>query len=169
MENRDIHKLLEKYFEGETTFREEYELRDYFHREDIDPDLLPYQPLFRFQNAQRKEKLDADFTDRLEKKLKPVPTRPMPVVILRRSYSAVARVAAAVLIAATAWWLWPEPAVQQETAAIDWSKYEPKDPEEALKLTHKALAKLSGELRRGAATAAKEVDNVEKIGRFFNK
>ena len=38
----------------------------------------------------------------------------------------------------------------KETAAIDWSKYEAKTPEEAFKLTHSTLKKVSVNLNKGA-------------------
>ena len=44
----DIHKLLNKYFEGETTSEEEKTLRNYFSQENISEDLLEIAPIFTF-------------------------------------------------------------------------------------------------------------------------
>ena len=44
----DIHKLLNKYFEGETTSEEEKSLRNYFSQENTSEDLLEIAPIFTF-------------------------------------------------------------------------------------------------------------------------
>ena len=48
MELRDIEKLLEKYFEGETTLSEEKELKVYFTGEQVAPHLEKYKVLFQY-------------------------------------------------------------------------------------------------------------------------
>ncbi len=46
MKKENIQKLLQKYFEGETTLLEEKQLRHYFLYEDIAPELAQYRILF---------------------------------------------------------------------------------------------------------------------------
>lgn len=46
MKTENIQKLLQKYFEGETTLLEEKQLRHYFLHEDIAPELTQYKILF---------------------------------------------------------------------------------------------------------------------------
>lgn len=48
MELSNIEKLLEKYFEGETTISEEKELKVYFTGENVSPHLERYKDLFQF-------------------------------------------------------------------------------------------------------------------------
>ncbi len=48
MELSDIEKLLEKYFEGETTISEEKELKAYFAGETVPSHLEKYQYLFQY-------------------------------------------------------------------------------------------------------------------------
>ncbi len=48
MELSNIEKLLEKYFEGETTISEEKELKVYFTRETVPTHLERYKDLFQF-------------------------------------------------------------------------------------------------------------------------
>jgi len=48
MELSNIEKLLEKYFEGETTISEEKELKVYFTRETVPSHLKQYQDLFQY-------------------------------------------------------------------------------------------------------------------------
>ena len=42
----DINQLLDKYWEGETSVEEEYSLKEYFRKGDINPDHLPFMDLF---------------------------------------------------------------------------------------------------------------------------
>ena len=47
MNNKDyIHRLTEKFMEGDTTLREEQELYRYFSGSDVAEDLLTLRPLF---------------------------------------------------------------------------------------------------------------------------
>ena len=48
MELDNVEKLLQKYFEGETTLSEEKELKVYFTRESVAPHLEKYKSLFQF-------------------------------------------------------------------------------------------------------------------------
>jgi energy-converting hydrogenase Eha subunit C len=45
---KTIHELIEKYFEGETSALEEKQLRLYFRADDIADDLKLYKPLFAY-------------------------------------------------------------------------------------------------------------------------
>jgi hypothetical protein len=44
----NIEKILDKYFEGETSIAEENELKDYFSSSDVAQHLKPYQPIFGY-------------------------------------------------------------------------------------------------------------------------
>lgn len=50
----DIHRLIEKYFEGQTSSGEEKMLRDYFAQPGLPDDLKEYAPLFRFLDNESK-------------------------------------------------------------------------------------------------------------------
>lgn len=56
MELYNIEKLLEKYFEGNTSVSEEKELGDYFQGEDVATHLLRYKPIFNYFSEAREEK-----------------------------------------------------------------------------------------------------------------
>ena len=43
-----IHKLVERYFDGETSASEEQQLRQYFRSQEIADDLKPYKSLFAY-------------------------------------------------------------------------------------------------------------------------
>jgi hypothetical protein len=160
MDHKSIEQLLEKYFEGNTTLKEEASLREYFRRgEYIPPDLRPYQPLFQYFEDEQALQLSDDFEERLMEQHTAAP--------VRRLWPALARIAAAVLIALAIWWMYPLAESPPQQASIDWSKYEPETPEEAYRVTRMALLKLSGELKEGTQKAAREVEKIEKIGRYM--
>lgn len=53
MELAKVEKLLDRYFEGETSLVEEQQLRDFFQKETVPPHLAPYATLFKgFAEAQ---------------------------------------------------------------------------------------------------------------------
>lgn len=51
----DIDKILERYFEGETSLQEEKLLRNYFCRQDIEERHKIYAPIFDFLSKERKD------------------------------------------------------------------------------------------------------------------
>lgn len=55
MNMNDIDKLLEKYFEGETSLDEEQILRDYFLRTKIEDRHKEYKPIFNFFSEEKRE------------------------------------------------------------------------------------------------------------------
>ena len=50
MESARIEKLLEKYYEAETTLKEENELKDYFSKSDVPAHLAEHKKLFNYFN-----------------------------------------------------------------------------------------------------------------------
>lgn len=56
MESVNIEKLLEKYFEATTTVAEEEVLREYFSKDDVEPHLEKYAPLFNYLSHAKEER-----------------------------------------------------------------------------------------------------------------
>ncbi|MDR0507742.1 MAG: hypothetical protein LBH32_13135 [Dysgonamonadaceae bacterium] len=54
MKNSDIKILIDKYFEGLTSLKEEQKLRDYFRRKNVSPELGMYVPMFQYFASERK-------------------------------------------------------------------------------------------------------------------
>lgn len=62
MELSNIEKLLEKYFEGETTISEEKELKVYFTRETVPSHLERYKDLFQYFSEESNITANKDLT-----------------------------------------------------------------------------------------------------------
>jgi len=56
MELDRIEKLLEKYFEAQTTEAEEQELRDYFSGDNVAEQLEQYRPMFAYFSSAKQER-----------------------------------------------------------------------------------------------------------------
>jgi hypothetical protein len=156
MSYEQIKTLLDRYFEGETTLEEEAQLGAYFASADVDDRLKAYRPLFAFFRAEAA----------VEAPEMALPAATWPARLRRLSaYRRWAAVAASAAIALAVWY-WQPKSAEVETpvvAAVDWSKYEVTDPEEALRITKKALKRTSRELNRAADRAAKEITKVKKM------
>ena len=55
MKNENIKQLLEVYFEGKSSSEEEVILRDYFSKENTDPELDCYKPIFQYFAEERRQ------------------------------------------------------------------------------------------------------------------
>lgn len=155
--NTTIHQLIERYFAGESTLKEEQQLRDYFQQTNIAPDLEQYKPLFNFFQTEQQQKTSKHFARKLEQPPK------AKVKHLAMRWAAIAATVA-LLLAAGGYWLNQQEVQTPQTAqAIDWSKYEPKTEAEALFITKKALSRTSEVINQGMATASGEIDNIQQI------
>lgn len=67
--NHAIEKLLDKYYEGETTLEEERELRDFFQRDDIPPHLQLHAEPFRYFTKSRTQQPSAGTSYRIVTRL----------------------------------------------------------------------------------------------------
>lgn len=161
MDYKQIHELLEKYFEGTTSLEEEAQLKVFFQQAEVPEDLRVYQPLFEYFTDQKDVQLGQDFDDKV---LVQIQQRGK----IRKLYSRLAAVAASLILLTSIWWVYtPTEPVAVSEQAIDWSKYEPKTVEEAYEITKAALTKVSVELNEGTNTAVKEVYKIQKIGKYL--
>ena len=55
-----IKNLLEKYENGETTLKEEQQLKDYFSQETVAPQLEVYRPMFQYFLVSKQERFTKD-------------------------------------------------------------------------------------------------------------
>lgn len=165
MEYQKIKTLLERYFQGETSVEEERLLRRYFSGEGVDQRLRQYAPLFRLFYREQQEKLDENKAGQI---LAQLPAGPANRISLStRRYSRLLQIAASLVLIVGLYWAYQYRQPVEQTAEVDWSKYEITDEREALDITRNALLKVSKSLNEGASTAADKLDRMQEIGKFF--
>jgi hypothetical protein len=125
MELQAIEKLLEKYFNAETTIAEEKDLKLYFSSPDVAPHLEQYRPLFGYFSQQAEQKFD---------KTLPLKTK--------RHYAAWISVAASVVLLGGLLTFYNTQEPQDDLGTYD-------DPEVAFRETQKALNMLSKNVNVG--------------------
>ncbi|MHA3786773.1 hypothetical protein ACX0HA_01080 [Flavobacterium hauense] len=125
MELRAIEKLLEKYFNAETTIAEEKDLKLYFSSPDVAPHLEQYKPMFGYFSKQDEQKFD---------KALPLKTK--------KRYAAWISVAASVVLFSGLLTFYNTQPAEEDLGTYD-------DPEVAFRETQKALQMLSTNVNVG--------------------
>ena len=139
MELRAIEKLLEKYFNAETSIAEEKDLKLYFSSQDVAPHLEQYRPLFGYFSQQAEQKFD-----------KTIPLKS------KKHYAGWISVAASVVLLGGLLTFFNNPEPSQD----DLGTYD--DPEVAFRETQKALNMLSKNVNVG-------VGSVQYVTGEYNK
>lgn len=160
--NSEIKNLLQKYFQGETSLHDEKRLRTYFNNEEVEESLKQFQPLFQYFEKEKEMSLGEDFENKVLLNL----PKNGQVVPFKSKRNYFLRIAATLLILAASVFYFQEQKPTQATA-INWEKYEIKDPEKAFETTKSALFFLSTKMNKGVNTATNEVSKVQKATRFF--
>lgn len=161
MDYNTAKTLLDRYFEGTSTLAEEAELRSYFQQENLPADMQAYRPLFQFFKVAGEQKVSKAFSDRLESIDSKAPAK---MVRFRKPAARWVAIAAMIALGLAAWVLTSDNIeTPPQTAAIDWSQYEPESEEEAIRITTAALQKTSSSLRRGMRIATNELQGVKKL------
>lgn len=160
MESKIIESLLEKYFEGQSTVEEENRLKQYFTGGEVAPQLKVYQPLFEFFESEKTVGLGEDFEQKLLEKIQPVKKE---AIIRKMNFTWLRAAAIIVFVVAGLWMLrqW-QPETTEQTVGIDWSKYEPEDPEKAYDQMMKALALVSEKMTEGEDEARKGLSKINE-------
>lgn len=157
MTHSEAEILLHRYFEGTTSLDEEAHLREYFRAGDVRPDLAELDPLFAYWDEAAK-----------------VMAPPVKRTAIRRRLSlrwlSAAAAAVLLLFAAGTWFNHQTDLTaggiaeaEVKTKAIDWSKYEVTDPEEAYKVLRTALSTASAEMNRSARITVKEISAARQV------
>ncbi len=144
MDSKEIGRLLEKYWNCETSLEEEQLLRNYFNGPDVAEPLKEAAELFRFFEQERRRSLDADFDLNIEKTVKKGDRQAKVVSMVR--WVQIARIAAGVLVVAAAGYFVKNEVDKKNEGNIT-------DPKVALEETKKALMLISksfGKARDGA-------------------
>lgn len=156
-----VDSLLEDYFEGNTSLEDEKTLNEYFLGNKIAEHHKSYKSLFEFYDFESQLVLNSDFNKKLEARLNepkviPINRNKKEETKVRRMTPAIWRAAAMIALAIGGFWLLDLPNSNSvkttplaAASTIDWSKYEPKDPETALAETKAALALVSRKMKEG--------------------
>lgn len=152
MEDR-IQKLLDLYWEGETTLQEEEEIRQYFKNGNIREEHKAFAPLFQFFRDQ--EDLSCPEIDYKILENKASSGSNTRIITMRWIYAT----AAVLVLALAAIFVFQQPQQKEETIA---SAREIEDPEEAYRVTLEALALVSGKLNKGTESIQMGLENVHK-------
>ncbi len=163
MTKKEIIPLLDRYFEAETSLEEEARLHQYFNAGEVDPDLEVYASYFLFLKKGQNIKAPAH----LEKTvLKNIQNQVTPEVSRIKWLTIVSKIAAIFILCAGCWFLYRTNTQPTKVTAIDWSKYEVKSEEEALRITKMAFLKTSQSLKTGANIARTEIQTTKKRWSF---
>ena len=135
-----IEKLLEKYENGETSLKEEQQLKNYFSQENVAPQLEMYKPMFAYFSVNKQEQ----FTKDLPLKTKKV-----------FNYKWIA-VAAVVVLTLGYYLKTPVVSSYEEYAYGTYN-----NPEDALNEVTKQLAMISNQFNKGVSTV-NYLDKVKK-------
>lgn len=155
-----IEKLLEKYFEAETTIAEEKELKDYFASSDVAQHLDQYKPIFGYATQAKQEQFSfAPFG------FEPRASATIPLNTKKRKSVVWLSVAASVAVLFGVGLFTydsmstPEP---QNLGTID-------DPEVAFKETQKALAMISESVNKGIGSISYLNEYEQSKNKIFKK
>lgn len=101
MNTKEIERLIEKYFAGETTLAEEKVLREFFSGSDVPEELAGHRPVFSWFEEEQKEGITNPEFDRiLFSKLSDEEGRVVSMVPRRTRIAYIASMAAAVVLLA---------------------------------------------------------------------
>ena len=178
MNHEHIRLLLERYERAETSLDEERELREYFTGPDVAEELKTLAPLFCVPQALGEasspnypagpwDAVDTD-SQAFAKTGGSTASSPLRVVHRRHQRFKLAIAAAVALLVAIAIPLLlpttpAEPIAAVEPSAIDWSKYEVTDPEEATRITRQALASVAATLNTSGQVTQRELSRIKPI------
>jgi hypothetical protein len=133
-----IEKLLEKYENGETSLKEEQQLKNYFSQETVAPHLEMYKPMFAYFSVNKEEQFTKDLS------LNPDGYRDKRIY----NYKWIAVAALAVLMLGF-YFKTPVVSSYEEYAYGTYN-----NPEDALNEVTKQLAMISGHFNKGVSTVS---------------
>lgn len=135
-----IEKLIEKYFEGETSIAEEKELKNYFSSQNVAQHLEQYKPVFGYFSQAKQEQFTAAIPLKSKRKQK------------RLAWLSVAASVVVMLGVGLFAYQNTSETAQKNLGVID-------DPEIAFKETQKALALISKHVNTG-------IESVNYLGEY---
>jgi len=162
MNELNIDKLLEKYFEGETTLDEENQLKEYFNQPVIPEKYEKYSGHFRFIESESKENLSEEFDVDLSECISRTKIyRTNFIYKIGYGIAAVAAVIAILIMAYVQYSSLPFKSLRLDYLSQDTYK----DPELAYAETKKTLLYVSEKMNTGM----NELEKLSKFNKSINK
>lgn len=163
MEFNDINQLLDKYWAGESSLKEEETLQSYFQQANIAEEHRQFAPLFQYFTAEKETLLSDDFDQRLLQQLEEIEEEgrivPLQRESRRRRWSYISGAAAAIALLFSCWFLLQKPAdpviaslTQQEVAEAKIAYQQAKD----------ALLMLSTKMNKGTQAAVNGLNELDQ-------
>lgn len=173
MDYKNIPEIVARYWEGETTLAEEALLRAYFNSEEVSDEMKSHQSYFQLLGQEKQIKLDTSFDDRLIAKLttdpivtkEVIPSAPTPIRSIK-PWSSLSRIAAAVLILVSMYFLMRPTSPSMKTPALAMQDTF-QTPEEAYEEVRELLSMVSTKLNKGTNRAAKGVLKMQETSNLF--
>jgi hypothetical protein len=151
IDTKIVTKLLDKYFEGNTSVEEEQLIKEYFLQNNVSPSLRQYKSMFNAFSNEAKVTYDKELTLPQTAKVVPLRTEGKSTII---SMKWIKVASAAAFIGVAGYFFTTNynvaPAAVASANSNKAAKYiEPETPEEALEVTMKALAMVSRKYKQG--------------------
>ena len=147
MDSDHIKRLLNKYWNCETSLEEEQLLREYFNGQDIHESLKESAPLFQYFELKKAESLDESFDEKFRSRFRDSER------VIRLPVIKIARIAAGVLVVVAATFFIHQE-VKKSTSEEMAETYS--DPRQALEETKRALMMISNSFNK-AQQGAEEI------------
>ncbi len=149
----DLNKLLEKYWNGETSLEEEKIIKKHFKEESAGKDIDNLGALFAFFEKEKNIKYNGDL-------LKSKPVVKESKVIKMAFIRKIAVAASILLVLSVGTYVGNSYLTKNNTS---YAKNEIKDPEKARKIAEDALAILASNYVKGEESMTKSIESFEKI------
>ena len=171
MTTNEIEVLLERFFEGNTSLREEKVLRDFFNGQSVPDHLKLYQPLFTYFKEEVLEDIqDHDFEQKLTSLITDIPfdapvVRKLPA---RRSFMFISSIAAGILLLIGLFFT-----IKNDVFKGKLTQTEQSAPEIAYAEASEALMMVSGNLNQGLKHVErlkmvdKAMNNMQRFNKFY--
>lgn len=157
----DIDTLLDKYWEGETSLKEEEILKSYFKSGNIEEHHIDYSGLFEYFETQKSVVFPQD-SIASNQSIPSEKVHKTKIFTLKKILFGVAAASVLVFGALTVFQWVDDNKNQQQSAQV----VEIDDPEEALRVTKEALALVSTKFRESQKTVRENMEPLEKAAIF---
>lgn len=157
MDYSSIDTLLEKYWQGGTSLKEEEKLKDFFSNStnELPPHLAKVAPLFRYFANEKTRKLnDSKFDERLFEKLNKT-KKPKHIKLPEATPNWYLKIAAALVILVGLGYVIQQRITPAKPTHLAWTQDTYQNPELAYAETKKALMMLSINFNQGKKEASK--------------